>query len=251
MDRGGVMETSRTINLEAKPESIALNLAKTAVIVVDMQNDFLSKGGLFDVAGVDLSPVRKAVGPIQRALATARKAGITIVYLKMGFRPDLSDLGAEGSANRERHLHFGVGKRCHAPGGAEGRFLVRDTWNTDIIAELTPQADDILLYKHRFSGFFETDLDNVLRKRGIANLIFTGCTTSVCVDSTLRDAMFRDYRCVLLADCTAEPIGDDQARSNHDASLLTVQTLLGWTSTSEQFAHAVGRNASAVSRRAS
>jgi ureidoacrylate peracid hydrolase len=168
-------------------------------------------------------------------LSTARKAGIKIVYLKMGFRTDLSDLGSNESPNRVRHLHFGVGQPSRAPDGREGRFLIRDTWNTDIIAELRPEAGDVVLYKHRFSGFYETELQQVLQNLGINSLIFTGCTTSVCVDSTMRDAMYRDYRCVLLQDCTGEPIGGDLARSNHEASLLVIQTLFGWVSRSEEF----------------
>jgi len=117
--------------------------------------------------------------------------------------------------------------------------LIRDTWNTDIVAELRPQADDVVLYKHRFSGFYQTELDDILRKVAIQNLIFAGCTTNVCVDSTIRDAMFRDYRCVLLAECAGEPIGNDLARSNHDAVLLLIQTLFGWISSSDKFIEAV------------
>jgi ureidoacrylate peracid hydrolase len=138
-----------------------------------------------------------------------------------------------------RHLRFGVGQPSVAPDGREGRFLIRDTWNTDIVAELAPEPGDLVLYKHRFSGFYETELDNVLHRLEIRNLIFTGCTTSICVDSTIRDAMFRDYRCVLLADCTGEPIGGNLARSNHEASLLTIQALLGWVSNSERFLLAI------------
>jgi len=225
----------RQITIDAKPESITLDTAQTAVIVVDMQNDFCSKGGLFDRAGINISTVQNAVGPTLKILFAARHAGIKIIYLKMGFQPDLSDLGDTESPNRIRHLRFGVGEPCVAPDGRQGRFLIRDTWNTDIIEELRPQADDVVLYKHRFSGFYQTELDDILRKLGIRNLIFTGCTTSVCVDSTIRDAMFRDYRCVLLADCTGEPIGGDLVRSNHEASVLTIQMLFGWASSSERF----------------
>ena len=236
------MEVSarRQTTIEAKPEPITIDTAQTAVIVVDMQNDFCSKGGLFDRAGVNISAVQKAVEPTRKVLCAAREMGIRIVYLKMGFRSDLSDLGDADSTNRVRHLHFGVGQACTAPDGRQGRFLIRDTWNTDVIGELRPQSEDVVLYKHRFSGFYQTELDDILRRLGIKNLIFTGCTTSVCVDSTIRDAMFRDYRCVLLADCTAEPIGGELARSNHDASVLTIQTLLGWVSDSERFMSAMG-----------
>jgi ureidoacrylate peracid hydrolase len=93
--------------------------------------------------------------------------------------------------------------------------------------------------KHRYSGFFETQLDSVLRGLGVRNLVVTGCTTSVCVESTVRDAMFRDYRCIVLEDCTAEPIGASNARSNHEASLLTIELLFGWVSSSNGFIDAL------------
>jgi ureidoacrylate peracid hydrolase len=221
--------------IEAKPQPITIEIPKTAVIVVDMQNDFGSKGGMFDRAGLDISMIRNAVPPISRVLESARQSGIAIIYLKMGFRPDLSDLGDFESPNRTRHLHFGVGQKMSAPDGTEGRFLVRDTWNTDIISELKPKTEDRIVYKHRFSGFFETELGEVLKRLGVKYLIITGCTTSVCVESTVRDAMFRDYSCVLLQDCMGEPIGYGLPRSNHEASLLTMQTLFGWVSSSEEF----------------
>ena len=94
---------------------------------------------------------------------------------------------------------------------------------------------DVILHKHRYSGFFETALDETLRDRGIDTLVFTGCTTSVCVESTFRDAMFRDYRCLLLEDCTAEPIGAGLPRGNHEASLLVLEILFGWIATSASF----------------
>jgi ureidoacrylate peracid hydrolase len=230
---------SRGIDLDAQPMPIEIDTARTAVIVVDMQNDFGSQGGLFDRAGIDISMIQQAVSPTANALTAARQAGMKVIYLKMGFRPDLSDLGAPDSPNRVRHLYFGVGESMRAPDGTEGRFLIRDTWNTDIIAELEPQADDIVIYKHRFSGFYQTDLDTILNQLGVKYLIITGCTTSVCVESTVRDAMFRDYLCVLLADCMGEPIGHGLSRSNHEASLLVIQTLFGWVSESGKLIQAL------------
>jgi ureidoacrylate peracid hydrolase len=231
----------RMVEIAARPAPIAIDTTQTAVIVVDMQNDFGSPGGMFDRAGIDLSPFQRAVSPTAKVLAAARDAGITVVYLKMAFRPDLSDLGPPGAPNRERHLQvFHVGETIHSPDGSESRILIRDTWNTDIVPELAPQPGDIVLYKHRFSGFFETELHQVLQRLDIHYLIMTGCTTSVCVESTIRDAMFRDYSCVLLADCTGEPIGADLQRSNHDASLLSVEVLLGWVSDADTFMQALG-----------
>jgi len=227
---------TQMVTLDAKPEPIAIDPAKTAVIVVDMQNDFGSKGGMFDRAGIDISGIQRAVGPTARVLAAARRMGIKIVYLKMGYRSDLADLGAPDAKNRVLHLQrLGVGQTVKVPGGQEYRVLIRDTWGTDIVNELTPQAEDIVMYKHRFSGFYQTDLDLVLKKAGIKHLVVTGCTTSICVESTIRDAFFRDYLCVLLTDCTSEPIAHDVPRSNHEASLFLMELMFGWISTSEQF----------------
>jgi ureidoacrylate peracid hydrolase len=241
LSRASNTTESRLINIDAKPAPIAIDTAKTAVIVVDMENDFGSKGGMFDLAGIDISMIQKAVGPTAKVLAAVRSAKIKIVYLKMAFRPDLSDLGAADSVNRTRHLQImHVGKTVQAPDGSASRILIRDTWGTDIVPQLKPQAGDVVMYKTRFSGFYQTDLDSVLKKLGIKHLIFTGCTTSVCVDSTIRDAMFRDYQPILLADCTGEPIGYGLPRSNHEASLLTIQVLLGWVSNSDEFIKALG-----------
>jgi ureidoacrylate peracid hydrolase len=232
-------EKKGRITLNAKPGPITIDAATASVIVIDMQNDFGTKGGLFDRAGLDISMIQKAVAPTAQVLAAARKAGIAVIYLNMGFRPDLSDLGASDSPNRVRHLMFGTGQAVQAPDGTESRILIRDTWNTAVVSELTPHDGELAIYKHRFSGFYETELDAVLRKMGVKSLIVTGCTTSVCVESTVRDAMFRDYQCILLADCMGEPIGNDLPRTNHEASLLVIQTLFGWVSDSAQFRSAL------------
>jgi len=127
-----------------------------------------------------------------------------------------------------------VGTNVTAPDGRESRILIKDTWNTDILDELRPQAGDPVIYKTRYRGFYRTELDSVLKELGVQWLIVAGATTSVCVESTIRDAMYRDYSCVLLADCTEEPIGHQFPRSNREASLLTIQTLFGWVSSSAE-----------------
>ncbi len=238
----------RIVTLQAQPQSIDVDLATTAVIVVDMQNDFVTKGGLFDRAGIDISGAQGAVASTAKVLAAVRAAELPIIYLKMGYHADLSDLGAPGSVNRERHLHFGVGQTMRTPNGSEGRFLIRETWNTEIVADLQPQTGDTVIYKTRFSGFYQTDLDATLKRAGIKYLIVTGVTTSICVESTVRDAMFRDYLCVMLRDCMSEPIGHDLLRTNHEASLLNVEALLGWVSNSDQFIKAITAKASQAAR---
>jgi ureidoacrylate peracid hydrolase len=234
--------SERVVSIEAKPGPLAIDTRETAVLVVDMQNDFGAEGGMFHRAGIDISPIRAAVEPIATVLDSARKEGIKIVYLKMAFRPDLSDAGPPGSPNRDRHTMLGVGQRVPAPDGSDARVLIRDQWGTQVIPELAPEPADLRVYKHRFSGFYQTELDATLRQHGIRYLIVTGCTTSICVESTIRDAMFRDYSCILLADCCAEPIGHQFSRSNHEASLLVVETLLGWVSHSEALTGALSES---------
>ena len=230
---------SRVATIRAQPHAVSLDIATCAVLVVDMQNDFGADGGMFHRAGIDISMIKRAVAPTGRVLAAARLNGIPVIYLKMAFKADLSDAGGVDSPSYLRHQRMGVGSIVQAPDGGESRILIRDTWNTDILAELMPESGDVVLYKHRFSGFFETELDAVLRSLGTKHLIVTGCTTSICVESTIRDAMFRDYSCVLLGDCTGEPVGNDLPRSNHDASLLAIQVLFGWVSSSAEFASAL------------
>jgi ureidoacrylate peracid hydrolase len=231
----------RVVRLTAKPTQIDIDLARTAVVVVDKQNDFCSKGGLLYQLGVDISITQRAIAPTAVVLSPARKASLKIIYLKMAFQPDLSDLGPHGSPNWIDNRV--AGGTTTDPNGAQSRILIRDTWNTDIIAELRPEPADTIIYKNRSSGFYQTDLDAILKRWGTRFLVVTGCTTSVCVESTIRDAVFRDYSPVLLADCTAEPKGYGLPRSNYEATLFIIESQFGWVSTSEEFVHAVARAA--------
>lgn len=230
---------SQFVTIEARPEPIDIDIARTALLVIDMQNDFASKGGMFDLAGIDISMNRKTVESTRRVLATARQVGMKIIYTKMEYGADLSDLGPPGSPNRIKHIPLSVGKATKAPDGSDSEVLIEGTWNTEIIPELAPMKEDAIISKRRYSAFFQTNLDSLLKSHDLRYLIFAGCTTSVCVESTVRDAMFRDYPCILLEDCCAEPIGFGLDRSNHDASLLVIERLFGWVSNSEKFSKAV------------
>lgn len=232
-------KASRAVTIESRPEPIAIDPSKTAVLVIDMQNDFGAKGGMFERAGIDISGIRAVIPHVQAVLAAARAASLPIIYLKMAFKPDLSDAGPITGPNLLKHAPLHAGDSVTAPDGRPSRILIRDTWNTEIIPELRPQPGDAVIYKSRFSGFYRTELEALLKRKGIEALVVTGCTTSVCVESTVRDAMFRDYRCVVLEDCTAEPIAANAPRSNHEASLLTMQILFAWISDSEKLKRAI------------
>ena len=227
--------------LPARPAPISVDSARCAVIVVDMQNDFGAPGGMFHRADIDIAPIIAAVAPTANVLVAARGAGIPVIYLQMQHRPDLADMGHADSPHRQRHARLSVGETATAPDGTPYRTLIAGEWGTQIIAGLAPQPGDVLVPKHRFSGFFETGLNTILQGLDAKFLIVTGCTTSICVESTIRDAMFRDYHCVLLEDCAAEPIGNNNSRSNHDASVLTIETLLGWVTDSQRFIAAIAK----------
>jgi nicotinamidase-related amidase len=133
--------SAHAVVIEAKPACIQIDTAHTAVLVIDMQNDFGAKGGMFDRAGIDISMIQRAVAPTARLLTAARQAGIPVVYLKMGFQPDLSDAAPPDAPNWLRHVPR-IGTPVEPPDGTASRILIRDTWNTDILAELTPQEGD-------------------------------------------------------------------------------------------------------------
>ncbi len=218
-------ERQEAIEVPARPAPFSFEPTTTAVVVVDMQNDFATPGGMFDRAGIDIRNVQAIVPNVKAVLEASRACGVAVVYLKMGFSSDLADAGCPSSPTWLKHVPLNVGDTVASPNGEPSRILIRDCWNTDIITELTPRPSDEVLYKTRYSGFYGTELDRILQEKGIERLIVVGATTSVCVESTVRDAMFRDYHCLVVADATAEPIAADAPRSNHEASLLTLELL--------------------------
>lgn len=218
------------IEIQAVPDPVEMDLTRTALIVIDMQNAFGSAGGMFEQAGIDITCIQEAVAPTRSAVEAARRAGIRVIWIKMGFQPDLSDLGAEDVPNGFLFLHLGV----------KDGVLARDSWGTDIVDGLSPREDEPVIYKTRFSAFYRTELDELLRSQGVKHLVITGCTTSICVESTIRDAFYRDYHCVLLEDCSAEPMGRSLSRSNHEATVMLVERIFGSVSSSLKFTEAVG-----------
>jgi ureidoacrylate peracid hydrolase len=231
------------IIIDAKPEPVSIDPERTAVLVVDMQNDFGAVGGMLHRAGIDISGITAAVSATRGLLSAAREAGIPVVYLRMEHEPDLSDIGPADGPHWIKHSGDGVGDTVTAPDGSRSRILIRGTWNSEILEELAPEPGDRVVSKHRYSGFFETELEDVLQELGAKHLLVTGATTSVCVESTVRDAMFRNYRCIVLEDCTAEPIGAGLSRSNKEASLLVIETRFGWVSSASAVADSLARYA--------
>ena len=211
--------------VEARPSAVLIDPERTAVVVVDMQNDFASEGGMFQRAGIDVTGIRAITPRIAAVVNAARSASALVCYLRMGFASDLSDAGCPTSPTWIKHLPLNVGADTSAPDGTPSRILIRGTWNTSIIDELMPEVGDLVVDKHRYSGFHGTGLAEMLRAQQIDTLLFTGATTSVCVESTVRDAMMNDFHCIVIEDCVAEPIGATLARTNHESTLLTLEIL--------------------------
>jgi ureidoacrylate peracid hydrolase len=220
--------------LPAKPEPLALNITETALIVVDMQNAYASKNGYLDKAGFDISSTGPVIAQTAKAIAAARAVGIPIVFFQNGWDKKYTEAGGPGSPNWYKSNAL---KTMRKQPELMGKLLAKGTWDYELVAELKPLEGDIIIPKIRYSGFYNTNLDSMLRSRGIRNLVFTGIATNVCVESTLRDGFFLEYFGVVLADATHQA-GSDVIQ---ESALFNIATFFGWVSSVEEFCKTVSK----------
>lgn len=224
----------RLVTLPARPEPIRVAAEETAVIVVDMQNAYASPGGYLDLAGFDIGGAKAVIAQSAKVVETARAAGIPVIYFQNGWDPDYVEAGGPGSPNFHKSNAL---KTMRARPDLHGTLLARGGWDYELVETLAPQAGDIRLHKTRYSGFFNSQLDSVLRARGIRNIVLIGIATNVCVESTLRDGFFLEYFGIMLEDATHQA-GPEFLQK---ASVYNVETFFGWVSTVADFCGAFGQ----------
>ena len=223
---------ARPATIPARPEPLQIDLARTAVIVVDMQNAFLSPGGMFDEAGYDISGAPACIAGNARLLAALRAAGVTIVYLKMSYNEDYSDSGGPGSPNYHKELGLAL---MQARPEKWGTYVTQGTWDEEVVGDITPQPGDIVVRKQRYSGFAGTNLDMILKTHGIRYCLYTGVATNVCVETTLRDGFLLDYWPILVADAC----NNSGPEHNRLGTEWNVEHAFGWVTTTNEVIAAI------------
>jgi len=218
--------------LNARPEAITFAPQQSALIVVDMQNAYASKGGYLDLAGFDVSATQPVIANINTAVSAAREADMLIVWFQNGWDDQYVEAGGPGSPNFHKSNAL---KTMRKNPELQGKLLAKGGWDYQLVDQLKPQPGDIVLPKPRYSGFYNTQLDSILRSRGVRHLVFTGIATNVCVESTLRDGFFLEYFGIVLEDAThqAGPAFAQQA------ALFNIETFFGWVSDVASFCDAL------------
>jgi len=222
--------TLSSATIAAEPGPIEVDLQATALVIIDMQRDFLEPGGFGEALGNDVSQLARAVQPCADVLKLARAAGILVVHTREGHLPDLSDAPPAKISRGAPSMRIG-------DSGPMGRILIRGEAGHDIIPALYPRDSEIVIDKPGKGAFYATDLGDVLRKYGIENLLVCGVTTEVCVNTTVREANDRGYRCVVLADCCAS-----YNPEFHEMGLKMIKAqggIFGWVSGSAALIEAI------------
>ena len=222
---------SRYVTLPARPEPLRLAVDETAVVVVDMQNAYASPNGYLDLAGFDISGAKAAVTAIQDVVTVARGAGVPVIFFQNGWDSDYVEAGGPGSPNWHKSNAL---KTMRKRPELQGKLLAKGGWDYALVDDLQPKPGDIIVPKTRYSGFFNSQFDSILRARGIRNLVFCGIATNVCVESTLRDGFHLEYFGVMLEDATHQA-GPDYIQK---ASVFNIETFFGLVSSASDFRRA-------------
>ena len=218
------MTESGIVSLDSKPEPIELDLAKTAVVCVDMQNAFLRKGGLFDLLGWLPANADEIIAQDRKIIEAARSAGVKVVFVKMSYNRGLTNAGGPASPNWYKEMGLVLPRK---DASTRDKTFIEGTWGEQIVEEVTPLPEEAVVKKQRYSGFAGTNLDLVLRTLGVRYCAFIGGATNVCVAATLMDAFSLDYWPILVTDAVytqCPPV-------TTESTCWTVENVFGWVTT--------------------
>jgi nicotinamidase-related amidase len=219
-------------SVNAEPYEFEFDPRSCALMIIDMQRDFVDPGGFGEALGNDVSLLRKAIAPTRTVLDAARKNGMLVIHTREGHRLDLSDLPQNKKLRGK--LKAGIGDP-----GPMGRILVRGEYGHDIVDELKPAPGEPIVDKPGKGAFYATDLDSMLHNRGIRQLVVCGVTTEVCVNTTVREANDRGYDCLVLEDCVGSYFPEFQTAS---LNMIKAQGgIFGWVGDSKQFLEALAK----------
>jgi len=212
--------------LQSEPKPLQIDRQRLALIVIDMQNAFVSKGGMFDLMGYNLSLTQKIIKPINNIISTARSNGIKVIYVAHRYSPDLRESGGPNSPSWHKGGVLGLYQQ-HPEW--RDKLLIRGTWGAEIVEELKPIESEVVIEKPSFSAFFGTNMDIVLKTYDIKYLAFVGTATNICVEASIRDACYQGYFPILIADATS----NSGPPLTQEATIFNVKSVYGWVTTTE------------------
>ncbi len=218
-----------TVRIETEPEPIDIDLGRSAIVIVDMQNAFVAKGGMFDVRGFDVTPIQKMIDPIKKICDRAGQKKIKVIYIVHVLSPDLREVGPESS------FWYKSVKFYREDPHWQDKFIVRGTWGARIVDALEPREGDLIVEKPRFSAFFGTNLDTILKTHNLKYLFFTGCATNICIEASIRDAANLGYFPILISDASI----NNGPPFMQDSTIFNVKLCFGWVTDTENLLKAM------------
>ncbi|MDF0596287.1 cysteine hydrolase family protein [Psychromarinibacter halotolerans] len=221
------------VPVPARPEPLTCDLSKTALIVIDMQHAYLSEGGYLDLVGFGVDGSGPVIDQVVRTIEAARAAGMLVIYMQNGFDPELTQAGPESSPvyHKSNPLKF-----MRANPDYRGKLITKGSWDYEFVDAIKPAPGEIVIHKSRYSAFCSTQLEAILRGRGITHLLVAGVNTNVCVESTIRDGFHKEFFCMMIADATLQA-GDETI---FYATCYNIEKFLGWVTSTDEVVAALG-----------
>ena len=223
------------LTIPARPEALNIAPAETALVVMDMQNAFLSKGGYLDLIGTDVTPASKVIEKTLRVIDAARKAGLKVIYFQNGFDAELREAITPTSPLYHKSAAL---KYMRSNPDYYGKLVTKGTWDFEFVPGIEPAPGEIVVNKARYSGFAGTNFDQILRAGRITTLLIAGVNTNVCVESTLRDAYHHEYFALMIADATYQ----SGLPAIMEATIFNVERFFGWVSTTDEVIRALAKS---------